>query len=125
MTMKPSVSPAIAATLPVTAIAPDPIHTDGDKYKVLLENEHVRVLAYTDQPGEKTHLHQHPQFVLYTLAPFKRKLGLADGRTFEREFTAGEVLYSRGETHCGENIGSTPTRIIMVELKPQKKLETE
>ncbi len=100
-----------------TALAQDPVAIDGDKYKVLLENDQVRVLAYTDRPGERELQHRHPAFVLVALAPFKRKLLLPDGRTIAREFKAGEVIYSPGETHSGENIGSTPTQVIIVELK--------
>ena len=103
--------------LSISVLAKDPVQTDGDKYKVLLENEHVRILSYTDKPGEKTHQHQHPSFVLYALGPFKRKLMLADGKTLEREFKAGDVLYSAGETHLGENIGDTPTQVVIVEIK--------
>ena len=44
----------VLACLATTASAEDPTHTDGGKYKVLLENEAVRVLEYRDQPGEKT-----------------------------------------------------------------------
>jgi hypothetical protein len=40
-----------------TVTAQDPVDTDGDKYKVLLENERVRVLEYHDRPGEKTLQH--------------------------------------------------------------------
>jgi hypothetical protein len=29
--------------------------TDPDKYKVVLENERVRVLKYTDKPGSAPH----------------------------------------------------------------------
>lgn len=97
--------------------APNPVDSDGDKYRVLLENPQVRVLGYQDQPGEKTHAHQHPAFVVVALAPFKRRLALADGRVLTREFKAGDVLYSPGETHVGENIGSLPTQVVMVELK--------
>ena len=100
-----------------SAPAQDPAVTDGDKYKVLLDNERVRVLSYVDQPGQKTHPHSHPAFVVYALAPFKRRLTLPDGRVLTREFRAGDVLYSEGESHVGENIGDTPTQIIMIELK--------
>jgi hypothetical protein len=100
-----------------TALAHDPTNTDGDKYKVLLDNDRVRVLAYSDRPGEKTMEHRHPAFVVYATGPFKRRLTLADGRTMTREFKAGDVLYSNGETHVGENVGSTPTQVIMVEIK--------
>ena len=52
--------------------ADDAVTTDPDKYKVVLENERVRVLEYRDKPGQKTSMHTHPDFVLQALAPFKR-----------------------------------------------------
>ena len=104
--------------LSLNANAQDPITTDGDKYKVQLENEKVRVLEYRDLAGEKTHQHHHPAFVLYALAPFKRKITLPDGKAIMREFKVGDVLYSDEQTHIGENVGQTPTHVIMVEMKP-------
>jgi beta-alanine degradation protein BauB len=98
-------------------LAHDPAQTDGDKYKVIFENERVRVLEYKDKPGDKTHEHSHPAFVLYALVPFKRRISLPDGKAMLREFKAGDVLYSDAQTHIGENVGSTPTHVIMVELK--------
>ncbi|HZH07882.1 MAG TPA: hypothetical protein VEY69_14515 [Lautropia sp.] len=103
------------------AYAEDPVHTDGDKYKVLLENDRVRVLAYSDQPGEKTHQHLHPAFVIYAAAPFKRRLTLPDGRVLTREFKTGDVMFSNGEEHIGENVGASPTQVIMVEIKGVKR----
>jgi hypothetical protein len=35
----------------------------------------------------------------------------------EREFKAGDVMYSAGEVHIGENIGTTPTHVLLVEIK--------
>jgi quercetin dioxygenase-like cupin family protein len=106
----------LALAAPV-AWAHDPTATDGDKYRVLLENEQVRILGYEDRPGDRTRPHRHPAFVVVALAPFKRRLRLGDGRTAVREFAAGDVLYSAGEEHVGENVGDTPTRVILVELK--------
>ncbi len=97
--------------------AQDPVVSDVDKYKVIFENDKVRVLDYKDQPGEKTHEHSHPAFVLYALVPFKRKLMLPGGKVIMREFKAGDVLYSDAQTHIGENVGETPTHVIMVEMK--------
>ncbi len=109
-----------SALLAGAACAQDPAATDGDKYKVLLENDKVRVLEYRDVPGEKTHQHQHPNFVLYAMGPFKRKIHLPDGKVLMREFKAGDVMWSPAQTHIGENIGTTPTHVIMVELKTPK-----
>ena len=100
-----------------TVNAQDPVQTDGDKYRVILENERVRVLEYRDLPGEKTHQHRHPAFVLYALGPFKRTITLPDGKVLSREFKAGDVLWSDAQTHIGENVGQTETHVIMVELK--------
>ncbi|MEW6451099.1 MAG: cytoplasmic protein [Pseudomonadota bacterium] len=99
------------------ADAADPIHSDGDKYKVRFENDRVRVLEYKDKPGEKTHEHTHPAFVLYAVSPFKRQLALPDGKNLVREFKPGDVMWSDAQTHIGENIGDTPTHAIMIEMK--------
>lgn len=105
----------IVFALPV--FAADPIDTDGDKYKVLLENACVRVLEYRDQPGEITQEHRHPAFVLYALSPFERVIHLAKGKTINRNFAEGDVIWSPAQTHTGENTGSTPTHAIIVEFK--------
>lgn len=96
----------------------DPAHSDGDKYHVVLENARVRVLRYHDVPGDKTHMHHHPDFVMHALAPFKRKLTFPDGTTKTREFAAGDTLFLQAQAHLGENVGSTPTEALLVELKP-------
>lgn len=103
---------------PLQAIAEDPVTTDGDKYRVLIDNDQVRVLEYRDLPGQKTHEHHHPAFTLYAVGPFKRKITLPGGKEIMREFKAGDVIYSPAQTHVGENVGDTPTHAIMVELKP-------
>lgn len=77
----------------------------------------VRGLEHRDAPGDITHLHHHPAFVLYALAPFKRKITLSDGTMIVRTFKAGDVLYSPAQTHIGKNIGTTPPPVIVVEMK--------
>ncbi|MDH3210636.1 MAG: hypothetical protein OEM00_09700 [Burkholderiaceae bacterium] len=108
---------AVFMVLSSVAVAQDAVHTDGDKYKVILENECVRVLNYLDQPGEKTHQHTHPAFVLYALSPFKRAITLPDGKVLARQFNAGDVMWSEAQTHIGENVGETSTHVVIVELK--------
>jgi beta-alanine degradation protein BauB len=106
-----------ALVLASAAHADDPVKTDGDKYKVMFENDRIRVLEYRDRPGEKTHQHAHPAFLVYPVSPFRRRIVLPDGKALVREFKAGEVMWSDGQTHIGENVGDTPTHVIMVELK--------
>ena len=115
--MKKMLVAAVLLSILSPALAADPTKTDGDKYKVRFENDKVRVLEYKDMPGEKTHEHAHPAFVLYAVAPFKRTLTLPGGKVLTREFKVDDVMWSDAQTHIGENVGNTPTHVIMIEMK--------
>ncbi len=95
----------------------DPVVTDSDKYKVVLENDRIRVLEYRDSPGQRTSPHYHPDYVLCALSAFKRKFVLSDGREAVREVRPGEVVWGKAQSHIGENVGSTDTHVLIVELK--------
>jgi len=103
------------------AWAQDPAKTDSDKYKVVLENDRVRVLEYRDKPGEKTTMHVHPDFVVVARSAFRRRLTLRGGKTIVREFNPGEVLWTDGQSHIGENIGDTETHVLIIEIKEPRK----
>jgi beta-alanine degradation protein BauB len=94
----------------------DPTATDPDKYRVVFENDRVRVLEYTDQPGARTSPHDHPDSVMVTLSAFRRRLH-HDGGTRDVEIPAGLATWLPAQQHSGENIGETATHTIFVELK--------
>lgn len=94
----------------------DPAVTNPDHYTVVFENERVRVLEYRDEPGESTTPHAHPDSVMYTLSAFRRRLVSGDVQR-EVELDAGIVGWLPAQEHHGENIGTTPTHVIFVELK--------
>lgn len=96
----------------------DPAISNPEHYKVVFENERVRILEYTDTPGDRTTPHQHPDSVMYTLTSFRRRLVSGDAqREVEVELEAGRVAWLPAQEHHGENIGDTPTHVIFVELK--------
>jgi quercetin dioxygenase-like cupin family protein len=94
----------------------DPIVTNPDHYRLLWENDFVRVLEYTDEPGTRTTAHEHPNSVMVTLSSFRRRLS-AGGREFETELPFGAAVWLPAQRHFGENIGDTPTHTVLVELK--------
>lgn len=94
----------------------DPVATNPDLYRVVMENERVRVLEYRDAPGDRTTPHAHPDSVMVTLSSFRRRL-IAGGREADIELTAGVVRWLDAQEHVGENIGSTDTHVIFVELR--------
>jgi len=97
-------------------VEPDPVVTDPDKYRVVFENDRVRVLEYVDSPGARTSPHAHPDSVMVTLSSFRRRLH-HDGGTREVEIPAGLATWLPAQEHSGENIGDTPTHTVFVELK--------
>jgi quinol monooxygenase YgiN/quercetin dioxygenase-like cupin family protein len=103
--------------LPSLATAQDPVPIYPANYKVLIENDQVRVMDFRLRKGDTEDFHSHPAHVLYVLEPFKIRFGFPDGRTGMREVKAGEVLYSEAVTHSPVNVGETDAHGILIELK--------
>ena len=94
----------------------DPIATNPELYRLLFENDRVRVLEYRDQPGDATRPHSHPDSVMITLSDFRRRLHSGD-REVEVELSAFQARWLDAQEHSGANIGDTPSHSIFVELK--------
>lgn len=94
----------------------DPVATNPEHYRVLFENARVRVLEYTDQPGDRTSPHDHPDSVMYTLSSFRRRLS-SGGHERDVEIAAGTTGWLTSQRHTGHNIGDQPTHVIFIELK--------
>jgi beta-alanine degradation protein BauB len=94
----------------------DPVETNPEHYSVVYENDRVRVLEYTDRPGEFTTPHAHPDSVMHTLSAFRRRLRQGDAHR-DVEMPAGLTGWLPAQVHSGENIGDTATHVLFVELK--------
>ncbi|MDT4957689.1 MAG: beta-alanine degradation protein BauB [Pseudonocardiales bacterium] len=94
----------------------DPVQSNPRHYRVIFENERVRVLEYTDHPGDETTPHKHPDSVMITLSSFRRQLR-AGGTEVEVELQAGSARWLDAQEHSGHNVGETDTHVMFVELK--------
>ena len=103
-----------------TAGAQDPLAVAPSQYKILLENDRVRVLDYTSKPGDKVGVHSHPPYVSYYLTDCKVKTVFPDGRTVETPRKAGDVLWNEPGTHTLHQNSGAACHIILVEPKPAK-----
>src|SRR6266478_2084696 len=115
--MKTVILISLLAVLWTTAHAQDPVKTSPQYYKVLLENDQVRVLEYRLKAGEKEAMHSHPAGVVYVLSGTKLKISYPDGKTEERSATAGETIWREPTTHALQNIGDTEAHAIAIDLK--------
>ncbi|MBI2486696.1 MAG: cytoplasmic protein [Deltaproteobacteria bacterium] len=100
-----------------TATAQDVVQAAPEQFKVLLENEHVRVLEFRMKPGDKQEMHTHPATVHIELTPTKVKIINPDGKALEVEGKQGEALWVGPVKHTVENIGNNEIHGYIVELK--------
>ena len=94
----------------------DPTVTNPELYRVVMENDRVRVLEYRDRPGDRTVPHGHPDSVMVTLSSFRRRL-ISGDQSADLLLSEGSVRWIAAQEHAGENIGDTESRSIFVELK--------
>ena len=107
--------------LATSALAQDPVPLYPDNYKILFENDRVRVLEFILRKGATEEFHRHPAAVTYVLSPFKIRFTFPDGTTKVREAKAGDVLFGDAVVHSPLNIGETDARGILVEMKSSPK----
>jgi quercetin dioxygenase-like cupin family protein len=94
----------------------NPLDVANNVYKFKMENEHVRVLTVTFQPGDKAVMHSHPDHVVYVLEGGKMKL-TSQGKTDIFDLVAGDTMFLKAQSHEAENIGQTTLDLLVVELK--------
>ena len=96
----------------------DGLKASPANFKLLLENEHVRVLEYTLKPGAKDSTHTHPPKSSYIVTGGKIKVYLENGETLLFDEKAGTAVW--GEyvgKHSVENIGNSTVTIVLTEIK--------
>ena len=113
---------ALLAALGISrqVLAQDPVTSDPRSFRIVVENDRVRVLEYRSGPGLGVcgqGVHYHPERVTVTLTEAKVRISNAEGRTAVRELPAGPVFYAPAETQSVENVGGSGTRIYILELK--------
>jgi hypothetical protein len=121
---------ALCASLTTIFLAPiaraqDPVKVDPDHYKVLYENNNVRILEYNDSPGHKVPKHSHPNFFVYVVSDSQRLFTdwisgpNCNGPAKTVVLKADESFPKNAVTHCEANTGYTNARLIVVEFKKE------
>ncbi len=105
---------------PMVANAQDAVKADPHSYRVVLENDKVRVLEYVSLPGYGicgAGQHTHPGHVTVQMTPAKVRITGKDGKVNTIDAPAGLVFWEDAVTHTTENVGGTNSRAFIVEVK--------
>jgi hypothetical protein len=106
-----------------TAGAQDAARVQARAYRVVLENDRLRVVEFNSKPGMGicgTGMHSHPPHLTVALSPARVRVKLPDGKVFEPENKLGDVFWTEAETHETENLTGHNVRALIIELKPAK-----
>ena len=95
----------------------DPVEVAPDVYKVLFENDRVRVLEITMNPGAKSDMHWHPDSVNYALAGGEVAMTLPDASTMDMKVEPGGVVWQPAGDHAVVSTGASQVKVVAVELK--------
>jgi quercetin dioxygenase-like cupin family protein len=94
----------------------DPLVAAANVYKLLMENDKVRVLHVVSKPGDVAKMHHHPDHVVYTVKGGKVAL-TSEGKTQEIELKTNSAMFLEAQNHEMKNIGNATIDLIVTELK--------
>ena len=83
-------------------MADDAVSIAPHVYKVLLENDRVRVLDSKMKSGETTEMHSHPDIVAFIVTGGKVRFGFPDGQSMDIDSKPGEAMFMEGHSHSAE-----------------------
>jgi len=95
----------------------DPVKLDPKHYKVVINNDQVRVLRAKYGPHEKSVMHEHPASVAVFVTDGHTKFTLPDGTSQDANGKAHDAVWADAGKHLPENVGDKPTEVIVIELK--------
>jgi beta-alanine degradation protein BauB len=98
----------------------DPAVVAKDVYKLVLENDRVRVFDVRFKPGQRAEMHAHPDHVVYVIDDATIRLTGADGKSQDVTLKAGQTVFLPAGPHAAENIGKKAAHNLVIELKPAK-----
>jgi hypothetical protein len=110
----------VAGSSPITKAwtdAADPLTMAPDHYKLVFENDRVRVLSFLSRPSEKWGAHRHPDGVHVSLSEYDLRNVVPGNAATEIHRKPGDVRWVPATIHTGQNIGSTDMRSLIIELK--------
>ena len=95
----------------------DPVRVAPNSYRILFENDRVRVLDVHVKVGETIPMHAHPAHLIYAFSDAKVNFGLPGGRIIRTDLKSGQTIFNEGVTHSSQNAGDAEAHLLTIELK--------
>ncbi len=102
----------------LTRTSSDLTEVSPDMYRPVFENEHVRALEFTLEPGQTESMHTHSSpAVIYYMKDADYVHTTEEGVAHHVSVKAGEAVWRERVTHEVTNTGTTDVNCLVVEIK--------
>lgn len=99
------------------AVGQDVLAGNPPTHVLTLENDHIRAIEVTLQPGESEPLHSHGSYVAYFLTDATLTVHV-DGTEETFSVKAGHTIYNESAgPHTTKNSGDATVRYVLLEIK--------
>lgn len=98
-------------------MAKDAAEAAPNVYRVLFENDRVRLLEARLRPGDSSAMHGHPNYVVYSLGDSTVTFTSGSGESVEVALKAGQTMWREAEEHSAKNLGTSDVLALLFELK--------
>jgi quercetin dioxygenase-like cupin family protein len=95
----------------------DAVKVAPDSYKVVLENDAVRVVDFRMKQGAKSEMHSHPKSVAICLNDQRLRFTFPNGKSEVVDLKRGQAVWLDALSHAVENTGTEDAAGVLVELK--------
>ena len=95
----------------------DPVKLAPKNYRVVLNNDKVRVIDVRIKPGQKMPMHSHPDYLVYAVENGTVMFWDEHGKSSKVHLRAGQWSWRNDETHSVQNVGKHTIHVYNVELK--------
>lgn len=89
--------------------------------KVFVDNDQVRVMEIEFPAGYTEPWHSHPNYVGYALTDGTLEITEKGKQPVVVQIKANDVMYGSAVTHSAKNIGNSPLKMMLTEIKPARK----
>ena len=103
--------------MPKTAKIEEALTAAPNNYKLLFENDRVRMLSLTIDPGERTAMHSLRDHLVYNISDCTATFITPGGEAEKCNMNAGQAHWFPGTSHEMANEGTKPLELIITEFK--------
>lgn len=102
---------------PMSKMHPDPHVAGPDIYRMVLENESMRMYEVTFKPGAKIAQHSHPDHVAFIVSGGTLRVTQPGKEAQIFQLKTGEAAFLPAQSHDAANTGTTEVKLATVELR--------